>query len=132
MSGITGIVNVRKKIDFETENVRGMTNTLMHRGKGIQKVKNSGYGVFGCAAFESIWDKERQIPFSIICSIFLPLGHFFLGSISKIKAFIYSAAFSLDANDIDNPSIISLPVQLEHLPQFSAVLSSKQLTQNLL
>lgn len=65
MSGIAGIVNPHRKIAFEAENVRKMTLKLMHRGQKISKIKNDGYGVFGCTAFEYVEDKERQIPLSL-------------------------------------------------------------------
>ena len=65
MSAIAGIVNLRKKTDCETENIRNMVNVLSHRGKNIQKIKRSGQGIFGCAPFEYLEDKERQIPFSL-------------------------------------------------------------------
>ncbi len=69
MSGITGIVNLSRKIDYELENITEMTKTLAHRGKGISKVKNTGYGVFGCASMEFVEDTNRQIP------IFQKVGH---------------------------------------------------------
>lgn len=65
MSAITGIVNLRRRIDDEVENVRRMTNVLSHRGKGFEKIKNGGFGVFGCAPFEYFEDKERQLPLSV-------------------------------------------------------------------
>ncbi len=65
MSAIAGIVNLHRKIDDEVENVRKMTNVLSHRGRGFLKIKNAGFGVFGCAPFEYFEDKERQLPFSV-------------------------------------------------------------------
>ena len=64
MSGICGIVDLRNKIDFETENIREMTEVLAHRGRAAQKIKNDSYSVFGCSATEYIQDKDRQMPFS--------------------------------------------------------------------
>ncbi len=64
MSGITGIVNLNRKIDNEIENITEMTKTLAHRGKSIHKVKNASYGVFGCTSMEFIEDTQRQIPLS--------------------------------------------------------------------
>ncbi len=65
MSGIAGIVNPYRKIDFEAENIQKMTVALTHRGQKIRKIKNDEYGVFGCTAFEYVADKERQIPLSV-------------------------------------------------------------------
>lgn len=65
MSGITGVVNLRRKIDDEIENIRKMTNVLSHRGKNSQKIKNGGFGVFGAVASDVCDDKAFQIPFSV-------------------------------------------------------------------
>ena len=64
MSGITGIANLNRKIDSEIENVTEMTKALAHRGKNIHKIKNAGYGVFGCVSMEFVEDANRQIPLS--------------------------------------------------------------------
>ncbi len=65
MSGITGVVNLRRKIDDEIENIRKMTQAISHRGKNSQKIKNSGFGVFGAVASDVCEDKSFQIPFSM-------------------------------------------------------------------
>ena len=65
MSGITGIVNLQRKIDSEVENIRNMTSVLSHRGKAATKIKNGGNGVFGCAAFEHTATADKQIPLSV-------------------------------------------------------------------
>ncbi len=65
MSGIAGIVNLNRKIDSEMENIKEMANTLSHRGKGILKVKNAGFGVFGCVPGNFVEDTSRQIPISL-------------------------------------------------------------------
>ncbi len=65
MSGIAGIVNLNRKIDSEMENIKEMTNTLSYRGNGIQKVKNAGFGLFGCVPGEFVEDPARQVPISI-------------------------------------------------------------------
>ncbi len=64
MSGITGIVSLNRKLDSEIESVTEMTKTLAHRGKGIHKIKNAGFGVFGCTAMEFVEDTNLQIPLS--------------------------------------------------------------------
>lgn len=67
MAGITGVVNLRRKIDDEIENIRKMTQAISHRGKNSQKIKNSGFGVFGAVASDVCEDKSFQIPFSMRC-----------------------------------------------------------------
>ncbi len=62
MSGITGIVTLNRKLDFEIEHISEMTKELAHRGKNIQKIKNASYGVFGCVATEYVEEPNRQIP----------------------------------------------------------------------
>ncbi len=64
MSGIAGIVNLNRKIDYEMETVNEMTKALMHRGKENHKIKNAGFGIFGCTSMEFIGDTSRQIPIS--------------------------------------------------------------------
>ncbi len=64
MSGITGIVNLNRKIDYEIENITEMTKTIAHRGKGIHKIKNAGFAVLGCCSMEFVEDTNRQIPIS--------------------------------------------------------------------
>ncbi len=64
MSGITGIVNLNRKIDSEIKNITEITKVLSHRGKNTQKVKNAGCAVFGAAAFEFVRDTNKQIPLS--------------------------------------------------------------------
>lgn len=65
MSGIAGMVSVQRKIDFELENIQKMTDTLSHRGQSFQKVKNDGFGVFGCVPSDLCENTDRQQPFSI-------------------------------------------------------------------
>ena len=65
MSAIAGIVNLSRKIDDEAENIKRMIDVLSHRGKGSIKIKNAGFGIFGCAPFECFSDKERQLPVSV-------------------------------------------------------------------
>ncbi len=65
MSGIVGIVNSRRKIDFEIENIRNMADTLSHRGKAIQKVKNDGFSVFGCVPSDLSENTDKQQPLSV-------------------------------------------------------------------
>jgi asparagine synthase (glutamine-hydrolysing) len=65
LAAIAGIVNLNIKAGFEIENVRKMLNSISHRGKGTQKIKNCGNGIMGCSSFVHIEDKEKQLPISL-------------------------------------------------------------------
>jgi len=65
LSGITGIVSHHRKLVFESENIRKMTEILKHRGKKAQKIKTSDYGLFGCTSMICPKDDEKKMPFSV-------------------------------------------------------------------
>lgn len=65
MSGLAGIVNIRRKVNSELENVRKMTEIQSHRGGKSLKVVSCGYGVFGCAASDAAKCEENGIPYSV-------------------------------------------------------------------
>ncbi len=64
MSGIAGIVSLSRKLDSQMDNITQMTKSLLHRGKNIHKIKNTGCGVFGGVPMDFEEDPGRQIPIS--------------------------------------------------------------------
>ena len=65
MSAIVGIVNLNKKVDNETENIKKMLTVLSHRAKGDGKIKALGSGMFACASFERLSGKEAEAFVSV-------------------------------------------------------------------
>ena len=65
MSGIAGIVSFQRNLSSELDKVKIMTESQKGRGGNVLKVKNAGYGVFGCTTRHPCCDKEREIPCSL-------------------------------------------------------------------
>jgi len=64
LSGIAGIANYQRNLCSELEKLRNMTDALTKRGNNALKIKNAGYGIFGCTSMICCENPDKQIPFS--------------------------------------------------------------------
>ncbi len=65
MSGFSGIVNIKRKISSELENVKTMATALERRGGHCFKVKNCDFGIFAATSLIACENQNKCIPLSL-------------------------------------------------------------------